>query len=239
MLLTFFLQSVIFLSSEMKIRFFLGIVEHNRAVALAVRSLHVVLCEQLKQVTLLRECRKHLRYLEDLELVLPRLMPSRWGRLLRDLHFHHLDLLRANAPHTVIAAFLEDHVNVAFLSIEDCGRTSKPCPLDGNGLPVLCDVSGPFGCVSALVQNNPVSRVTAHQSPATQPIPAFILFSSLSTSTACLTVLELELSPMDFDVLECLTVSTPALIALKLMEVQAPTLVSFHWIFSIAFDNIK
>jgi len=216
----------------MKIRFFLGIVQHNRAVALAVRSFHVVLCEQLKQVTLLLECLKHLCYLEDLELELPHLTPSQWGRLLRDLQFRHLDLFRTNAPHMVIAVFLEYHVNVAFLSIEACGHTSMPCTLDGNRLPVLCDVSGPFGCVSALVQNNPVSRVTAHQSPATQSIPAFVLVSSLSTSTACLTVLELELSPMDFDVLECLAMNTPTLTALKLIEVQAPTLVLFHCIHS-------
>lgn len=183
-------------------------------------------------MTLLRECLKHLCYLEDLELELPHLTPSRWGCLLRDLQFRHLDLLRTNAPHMVIAAFLEYHVNVAFLSIEACGRTSMPYTLDGNQLPILCDVSGPFGCVSALVQNNPVSRVTARQSPATQPIPAFVLVSSLSTSTACLTVLELELSPMEFDVLECLATSTPTLTALKLIEVQAPTLVLFHWIHS-------
>ena len=138
----------------------------------------------------------------------------------------------------VIMVFLEDHVNVAFLNVEACGCTNKPCPLDGNGLPILCDVSGPFGCVSALVQNNPVTYVTAHQSPATQSIPAFILMPSLSTSTACLTVLELELDPMDFNVLECLAMSTPALTALKLVEVQSPMLVSLDP-FSMTFDNIR
>ena len=204
----------------------MGTVQYNRAAADAVQSFHVVLCDQPKQVTLLRECLKRLCYLEDLEIILPRLSPSRWGRLLRGLKFRRLDLLRTNAPHSVVAEFLEEHQNVAFLSVQSCGRTRKPCPLDGRELRDLCDVSGPLGCVSALVRNNPVSRIAVRQSFGTAPAPFFVLVPSLLMSTTHITVLELELSPTDFDVLDCLATGTPALKALKLIEVQGVALVS-------------
>ena len=71
----------------------MGTVQYNCALAIAVQSFHVVLCDQPKQVTLLRECLKRLCYLEDLEIILPHLSPSRWGRLLRGLKFRRLDLL--------------------------------------------------------------------------------------------------------------------------------------------------
>jgi hypothetical protein len=171
-------------------------------------------------------------HVEDLELVLPRLTPSRWARLLRHLSFSHLELFRTNAPHAVVTEFLECHQSIAYLSLETCGR--KLCPLDGSRLHSLRDISGPIACLTTLIQNNPISRMTAHQNVAADPLPPSSLMRSLATRKIDVTVLELELSPRDFDTLWCIACSIPALTALKLIEIQLPAAVS-HFLATLYF----
>lgn len=195
---------------------------------MAVKSFHAVLHLQPGRVAALRDCLESLHNLEDLQLILPRFTLSRWGRLLGGIQFHRLDLLQTNAPHAVIAEFLVYHPGIAHLSIEACGPTRGPCPLDGTRLPTLRNVSGPVSCVMHLVSNNPVSRVTTCQVPPEDPVPVCALTPSLLESATNLTVLQLEISPTDFDALECLARDASTLAALKLTELHTPDLVVGH-----------
>ena len=195
---------------------------------MAVKSFHAVLHLQPERVAALRGCLEFLHNLEDLQLILPRFTLSRWGRLLGGIQFHRLDLLQTNAPHVVIAEFLVYHPGITHLSIEACGPIRGPCPLDGTRLPILCNVSGPVSCVRHLVSNNPVSRVTTCQVPPDDPIPVCALTPSLLKSATNLTVLQLEISPMDFDALECLARDASTLTALKFTELYTPDLVVGH-----------
>ncbi|KAI6094957.1 hypothetical protein F5141DRAFT_1009767, partial [Pisolithus sp. B1] len=197
---------------------FLENVRHNHSIGRAVKSFHVILPIRLERVTALRDCLLRLCNLADLQLVLPFLKPFCWGQLLRGIRFRHLDLLSINAPHIVVAEFLGYHPGIAFLSVDVCGAVRGPCPLDGRKLPALCDVSAPTRCVMHLVSNNPISHVAALQLSKADLVPLCTLVTSLSMSTANLTVLQLEVSPTDYTPLDSLVRHIPMLRALKLTE---------------------
>jgi len=185
------------------------------------------------QVATLRACLERLQNLEDLQLSLHHLKHSGWQRLLCSICFDRLDLFYGNAPHDVIAQFLWSHPRVAFLRIEECVKARRPCPLDGGQLPELCEVSAPVGCVTSLVKNNPVSRVTAQQGA---PLIITALMSSLASTTTNLTVLELDVNPSDFDVLGHIVRAAPALTALKLLETQTFESVSYGFLHPFFFS---
>ncbi|KAI6008660.1 hypothetical protein EDC04DRAFT_2581868, partial [Pisolithus marmoratus] len=160
--------------------------------------------------------------LADLQLVLPFLKPPHWGKLLHGLQFHQLNLLSINVPHIVIMEFLEYHPGIAFLSIDACGATQRPCPLDGRKLPALCDISAPIGCITCLISNNPISHVMAHQFSKADSAPIWSFIPSLLMSSTNLTILQLEVSLTDYTSLDSLVRYVPALRALKLTEVNMP-----------------
>ncbi|KAI6020334.1 hypothetical protein BKA83DRAFT_4300412 [Pisolithus microcarpus] len=206
-------QSTVLLHMERNIQVFLEHAQHNPTIVRAVKSFHIIL------YCLLRLCN-----IADLQLILPSLKPFHWGQLLHGVRFHQLDLLSINTLHTVVAEFLEYHPGITFLSVNACGVIRGPCPLDGRKLPALCDVSAPTRCVMWLVLNNPISHVTTLQFSKADLAPIRTLVASLLTSTANLTVLQLEVSPTDYMPLDTLVRHIPALRALKLTEVTKPGL---------------
>ncbi|KAI6097360.1 hypothetical protein EV401DRAFT_2151942, partial [Pisolithus croceorrhizus] len=199
-------------------------VRHNHIIGRAVKSFHVILPVRPEQVTTLRDCLLHLHNLADLQLFLPFLKPFHWGQLLHGVRFHQLDLLSINVPQVVVAEFLEYHPGIAFLSVNACGVIRGPCPLDGRKLPALCDVSAPSGCVVHLVSNNPISHVATHLSSKADLVPICTFAASLLMSTTNLSVLQLEVSPTDYTLLDSLVRYVPMLRALKLTEVNMPAL---------------
>ena len=206
----------------------------GQEVADTTISFHVVLDKPIMQVATLRACLRRLRNLEDLQLSLHHLKHSRWRRLLRSIFFDRLDLFYSNAPHDVISQFLWSHPRIAFLRIQECAKARRrSCPLDGGQLLELRDVSAPIDCVTSLVKNNPVSRVTAQQGA---PLIITALMSSLASTTTNLTVLELDVNPSDFDVLGRIVWAAPALTALKLLETQTFESVSYGFLHPFFFS---
>ncbi|KAI6097443.1 hypothetical protein EV401DRAFT_1820013, partial [Pisolithus croceorrhizus] len=173
-------------------------------------------------VTTLQDCLLCLCNLADLQLVLPFLKPAHWGQLLHSIQFYQLSLLSTNMPHIVITEFLEYHPGIAFLSINACRVIQGPCPLDGRTLPNLYNVSAPVGCIACLISNNPISHVMTCQFSKADSAPVCSFIPSLLMSTTNLTILQLEVSPTDYTLLDSLVRYIPALRALKLTEVNMP-----------------
>ncbi|KAF8835035.1 hypothetical protein BDN67DRAFT_913715, partial [Paxillus ammoniavirescens] len=217
------LKSAVILRSEQEIETFRNTVELNKAVVGIIRSFHMFLTSQLMHIMLLRDCLRSLHHVEDLKLIVPKLSPSCWGHLLNDLCFQDLNMLITNAPHIVIAEFLEMHKSIAYLSMDVCGHRAAPCPLDDSELSVLSDMVGPHACIASVVTGlEPVlSCIEAHHSAAVQPLLSTLVMTLLVNATMVnLTVLDLDVDPMDYNVLYRISHRASAVISLKLREVE-------------------
>jgi len=230
-------QSVVFLRSEKDIEDFVKVLQTSRDVTNAVHSFHVVLQQNLTHVAALRDGLRHLQYLEDLQLIIPRLKPSGWRRLLCHVCFPHINLLYTNAPHDVLSDFLWSHPRIAYMSVGECISARKPCPLDDTQLPKLCDISGPARCIAPLVKQNSITRVVAHQSPLDDPLIMTALVQSLSLSTVNHTVLELDVDASDYGILQRIGEAAPALTSLKLLEVQPSDTVIRAFVCTLLFSD--
>ncbi|KAF8834449.1 hypothetical protein BDN67DRAFT_1016492 [Paxillus ammoniavirescens] len=145
---------------------------------------------------LLSDCLRSLHHVEDLKLIIPKLLPSRWRHLLNDLCFWDLNMLITNTPHIVIAEFLEMHKSIY--------------------------VVGPHACIASVVTGlePALSCIKAHHSAAVQLLLSTLVMTLLVNAVMVnLTVLDLDIDPMDYNVLYRILHRTSA-VTLKLREVE-------------------
>ncbi|KAH7903638.1 hypothetical protein BJ138DRAFT_1120190 [Hygrophoropsis aurantiaca] len=213
------MESVIFISSEDRLDTFLTTIRSNGAIADSVRSLHIIFHRSPRSVSKLRECLKRLRFIEDLELMLQCISIAQWVRLLRGIRARHLELLYTNAPHHILADFIQFHPTIVYLKIDRCQPGFPSCPLEAGAFPALSDVAAPASCVSSIVQGNPVERVLATQ-PTDRDVrlPCINLLASLATTSIAINVLQIDFDPTNFDILDRIAKATPYITALNLNE---------------------
>ncbi|KAH7908027.1 hypothetical protein BJ138DRAFT_1116184 [Hygrophoropsis aurantiaca] len=217
-------QSVIVISSEAGMDTFLTKIRSNAAVAVAVRSLHVTSSHRTLSIPTLRECLRRLKFLEDLELTLCGVSGAGWGQLLRGIRFRHLELLYTNASHAALTAFIHHHPTIVYLKIDQCMPGLSSCPLKAAALPALSDIAAPASCVSSIVDGNPVARVLATQlTDRDVRLPSVTLLASLASSSVAIDVLQIDIDPTNFDILDRIAKAAPYISALNLIEKDQPS----------------
>ena len=170
----------------------------------------------------LRELLSRVHKLEDLKLVIPKYSRSHWIRLFSNLHLNSLKLLQTNAPHEVLAEFLELHSHIEFIDITSpCDRKygHRHCSLVDSTLPNLMDLSGPTSCIAEIPDHNPIQGITLTcPTIADEVYPFHFLTMNIRNVCDTLTRLTLSFNPANQDILRCISTCAPMLRELRLYE---------------------
>lgn len=151
---------LLFVSTKLQLDNFLSWSKAVERLALGVESLHVTIKDKSVSVTAIHQCLLRAKNLTDLELALPQLSTAGWVCLFRDLYLPRLKHIRANAPHTILAAFLMRHPRITYLSVERCNRSKQACDLGAVSLPSLSAITGPISCVASAISSQSLTYVS-------------------------------------------------------------------------------
>ncbi|KAG2090301.1 hypothetical protein BD769DRAFT_1679731 [Suillus cothurnatus] len=151
---------LLFLSTKLQLDDFLSSSKAVKRLALGVESLHITIKDKSVSVMALHQCLLRTKNLTDLELALPQLSTAGWICLFRDLYLPRLRYIRANAPHTTLAAFLMRHPRIMYLSVECCNRSKQACDLGAVSLPSLTAITGPISCIALAISSQLLTYVS-------------------------------------------------------------------------------
>ncbi|OJT15385.1 hypothetical protein TRAPUB_8052 [Trametes pubescens] len=196
---------------------FIELATRKRAVADAVEVLSVDL-RQLPEfsVSQLRQALQLVKNVQDLILYLPQQpLPV---ELLSDLKFGRLDFFASNIPHVALASFLEKHPTITSLILDTCGRT-EACASETHPLPAVISLQCPASCVKAL----PYPQVIRLVLRMTGPSRSMSTVLRGMTTSLQLSVLIVDVSPDDYDVLRQIARVFPRVRKLKLIEQKTVT----------------
>lgn len=196
---------------------FIELAERKRAVADAVQVLSVDL-RQLPDfsVSQLRGVLRLVKNVQDLILYLP-LQPLP-VELLSDIKFGDLDFFASNIPHAALASFLEKHPTISSLILDTCSGT-EACPSDTHSLPAVISLQCPVSCIKAVPYRQAIRLVLQMTGPSRS---MSTILRGMTTSLQ-LSVLIVDISPDDYDVLQEIARVFPRVRKLKLIEQKTVT----------------
>jgi hypothetical protein len=204
---------------------------HNKDFANGIKCLTIISRGPSHPISKIRIFLSHAKYIQTLELDLPRISATTCARMFRGLHFEQLECLSTTIPHGALVETLWKHPRLCCVVMGHCGAT-KECPIRDVPFTALSEIAGPVSCVSNLIHNNPVTSTKAtYYAVRDFQLPRPRLFTSLNSSSAIIQILHLDFLPQDHTILRSIAAAVPFLSALKLTEKSPEHVVSLLFMF--------